>query len=420
VSKLTNKTADARAQRMAFVSDVVYPFHIGGKETRLYEISRRLAREGREVHIYTMNWWGGEKTIRLDGVWLHAISKLRPIYKGHRRSTKEALLFGLATLRLLTKPFDSLDVDSMPLFPLFSARLVCALRRKRMLASWHEVWGRAYWREYMGVLGILGHATESWAFRMPHEIISNSEHTTERLRKAVPGLRIRTVPLGVDFEGICLVPAAPTQSDVIFAGRLLINKNVDFLLRALALIREELPGIRCIIVGQGPERVSLEELARSLSLSANVTFLDFLPNHDDLFGLMKSSKVFVLPSEREGFGVGILEANACGLPAVTVRHPSNAAQHLIVHGENGFVTDLKAESLAAAILKCLDSPDSLHPEDTVKARFIDSDWSSVTRRIARIMDGTEEAGDPLATRNSADLAGEGRDAGAEPRFSSRA
>jgi glycosyltransferase involved in cell wall biosynthesis len=206
---------------------------------------------------------------------------------------------------------------------------------------------------------------------------------------------------------------------VIFAGRLLSNKNVDVLLRALAMIRAELPGIRCIVVGEGPERVSLEELARSLSLSANVTFLGFLPNHDDLFGLMKSSKVFVLPSEREGFGVGILEANACGLPAVTVRHPSNAAQHLIVHGENGFVTALEAESLAAAILKCLDPPDTMHPRDTVRARFIDSDWSSVACRIARIMDGKEDAGHLPAADDAMGPTGEVRDGAGQPRLPSR-
>ena len=50
-----------------------------------------------------------------------------------------------------------------------------------------------------------------------------------------------------------------------------------------------------------------------------------MENYDDLIGYMKSSKVFVLPSTREGFGMVVIEANACGIPVVTINHPMNAA-----------------------------------------------------------------------------------------------
>jgi len=65
---------------------------------------------------------------------------------------------------------------------------------------------------------------------------------------------------------------------------------------------------------------------------------------------MKSSKVFVLPSTREGFGIVALEANACGLPVVTVNHGRNAACDFINNGENGFICELSAEYIAEKIL----------------------------------------------------------------------
>ena len=103
---------------------------------------------GIEVHIYTMKWWDGEDILDLDGVRLHGICKQRPLYSGERRSIMQALMFGLATFKLIAARFDVLDVDHMPYFPLFAARIICALRRKRMMATWHEVWGNAYWKSY--------------------------------------------------------------------------------------------------------------------------------------------------------------------------------------------------------------------------------------------------------------------------------
>jgi glycosyltransferase involved in cell wall biosynthesis len=52
---------------------------------------------------------------------------------------------------------------------------------------------------------------------------------------------------------------------------------------------------------------------------------------------MKASKVFVFPSNREGFGLIALEANAAGLPVLTLDHPNNAATDLIRHGKNGYL-----------------------------------------------------------------------------------
>jgi glycosyltransferase involved in cell wall biosynthesis len=65
--------------------------------------------------------------------------------------------------------------------------------------------------------------------------------------------------------------------------------------------------------------------------------------------MMCASKVFVLPSEREGFGIVVTEANAAGIPVVTVDMPDNAAKYLIEQGENGLVCELSPEAIATAI-----------------------------------------------------------------------
>jgi len=364
--------------RIAFVSDAVWHFNKGGKEKRLFEITQRLSDFGRDVHIYTMQWWDGPKVIEIDGVTYHAISRLHPLYAGKRRSLTQALFFGIAVLKLLFEPFDILEVDHMPYFPLFSARIVCTLRRRKLFTTWHEVWGRDYWTEYLGNLGFIGTWTERLAIAMPDHIVSVSEHTRERL-KGMGSSRPGSVLLnGVDLELLGRsVPTGPS-SDVLFAGRLLANKNADILVRSIGLLHQRFPEIRCLIVGEGPERPALVALVDELGLKEHVTFVDFVT---DLYGLMKASKVFVLPSVREGFGLVAVEANACGLPVITTRHHHNAARNLIIEGENGFLIDANEVELAEKIEAVLGGGFEWDTRRVVIEQGLAVDWSSTARSL---------------------------------------
>ncbi|MEK7643588.1 MAG: glycosyltransferase [Patescibacteria group bacterium] len=127
--------------KIALVSDAVYPFSKGGKEKRLFGIATRLVKEGYDVTIYCMQWWRGSKTIEKDGIRYYAISPYYPLYVGSRRSIKQGILFALHCLKLLFRKFDVVDVDHIPHFVIFTMKLVCVLRRKKMIATWHEVWG---------------------------------------------------------------------------------------------------------------------------------------------------------------------------------------------------------------------------------------------------------------------------------------
>lgn len=380
---LKNLTWNPRPQkikRIAFVSDSIMPYHKGGKERRLYEISKRLVSDIYEVHIYTMKWWSGPKIIKYEGVYLHAISKLYPLYSGDRRSVSQAILFGLATFKLIFEKFDVLDVDHMPFFPLFSARIVAWLKGKKLYATWHEVWGRAYWIEYMkGLSGIIGYTVEKLSFLMPDVIISNSKHTTNSLRLAGFKKEIKTVSLGVDLESIYNAKASENKSDVIFVGRLLSHKNADILVGAIATVKKNIPGIVCKIVGTGPEKQKIEELIKKLKLQDNVQVLDNTVNDIELYGLMKASKILVLPSVREGFGIIVIEANAAGLPVITTSHDNNAAKDLIYEGVNGLLAEQNKESFAEKILQVINNRNTMTPRHGIK----EYDWGSVVYKLRR-------------------------------------
>jgi len=342
--------------KFAFVSDAVLPFHKGGKETRLYYFSRELARMGHDVHIYTMKWWDKGDTFKKDGVTYHALSKLYPLYVGDRRSIKEGLVFGLSCLKLIFYDFDILEVDHMPYFPLFSAKVVCLIKRKQLYATWHEVVGWKAWTEYMGEgLGTIAYIVEKLSVKLPDHIVAVSRLTKKQLRKVLKYRgELSLIQNGIDYSSIDPVIPSTNKSDILYTGRLIPHKNVDLLVHSIALLREEMPDIQCVIIGDGPEFANIQKIIAELGLEKNIVMTGRVESSDDIYALMKVSKVFALPSTREGFGITILEAYACGLRVVTVKHPNNAAQYLVKSG-SGIVCRPTSEDIAKAIKTLLEN-----------------------------------------------------------------
>jgi len=216
---------------------------------------------------------------------------------------------------------------------------------------------------------------------LPDTIISVSNHTTAQLRTTLgANCRIITAPNGLDITAIQNTPPSPVTSDIIFAGRLLSHKHIDTLLHAVAILKAKKPGIKAIIVGEGPEKENLKKLAHDLALDANVSFMDFFENHKNLYSLMHSSKVFALPSTREGFGLTAIEADACGLPVVTVDHPHNAAKDLVSINGNGFLSSLDEHDLAVTLEAALARKEIFNNHPSYAERY---DWSHIIPEITK-------------------------------------
>jgi Glycosyltransferase len=188
----------------------------------------------------------------------------------------------------------------------------------------------------------VGKLVERLAARMPDGVIAVSERTAADLvALGIRKERITVVPNGIPLEHIRSIPPSIEACDVIFVGRLIKDKHVDVLLRACA----GMPW-KVTIIGDGPERAGLEAMAADLKVPA--LFTGFLAE-DELIARMKAAKVFVLPSTREGFGITVVEAMACGVPVITVDAPRNYAKELVKDGVTGRVVTLDEKSIKMAI-----------------------------------------------------------------------
>jgi len=367
--------------RIAFISDAIYPYNTGGKEKRLYDIACLLSQEF-DVHIYTMKWWSGKKTKQENGLTLHGICPKIPLYKKGKRSIKEAIIFSLSCLQLFKERFDLIEVDHMPYLPFFVVWIITKIKRKKLLVTWLEVWDKEYWLKYSKLLGPVGFITEKLLAKLSPTIISISHHTTQKLEKTLNRTKnIYTITPTIDLKKINAATPSQHKYDVIYAGRLLAHKNVDMLIHSIAEIKKRLPSISCLIVGEGPERTSLEQLSERLGLQKNVSFTNFFPTHTQLYSQMKGCKVFVNPSTREGFGIITIEANACGLPAVLINDPSNAARDLIVEGVNGYLARKTVDEMKKNLFKALDKKWSKNKIQDIAKKY---DQESYTSKIMNL------------------------------------
>ncbi len=379
--------------RIGIVSDVFYPYLLGGAERRYWEIARRLARD-HEVHAFTMRWHGAPMEGEVDGVRIHRLNVPRGLYSGGRRSIWEALRFTAALFppSLRDWNFDVIDANQFPLLPLFPSKLMASKNRCPLVATWHEVWGE-YWYEYMGsrLSGAIGKGIERVSSRLPDKIIAVSEKTKEGLVEGLglPPGRISIVPNGVDLELISSIEVEKEENKIVYAGRLLPHKNVDALIRAMPEVLKEIPDAKLTIVGEGPMRERLTRLSRELKIAPNVQFLGDI-DYRDVLREMRSSSLLVLPSVREGFGTVLIEAMAARTPVLAVDAAGSAASE-VLKGGNGLLCGL--DGLEDGILRVL--RDGALRERLAEGGYRYSkgfNWDNIAQEVFRVYDAMIKGG----------------------------
>jgi len=181
----------------------------------------------------------------------------------------------------------------------------------------------------------------SWLVRWPRSIIANSYAAFDNLKAwGIAEARCHVVPNVIDLtefdaDGDGPDPVlGPRESPVVVTVGLLDRvKRLDRFLEMLALARERTPGLRGVIIGDGPERSTLERLAQERGLLPNG--VQFLGRRRDVPRLLRQADVFVLTSQHEGFPNVLLEAMAARLPVVTT--PAGDSARVVADGVVGYV-----------------------------------------------------------------------------------
>jgi glycosyltransferase involved in cell wall biosynthesis len=338
--------------------ELFYPYVKGGSEKRYWEIARRLARKD-EVHVFTMRPHGTTNEELAEGVHIHRIFKFEDLYtKSGRRRMWPAIGYSLALLKESFGKFDHFDVidcSSFPYIPSLSAKVLSSRWGSPLIVTFHEVWGK-YWNQYLrnSIGGRIGIFFEKTTAQIPDRIAAVSRWTAIALTKTynVPRSKIEVVPNGVDLRLFDSIDVERDPFKVLFVGRLISHKHLDWLIAAMSIVKKEFPNSSLHIVGDGPQRKELEDLVSKYSLLENTTFYGVLPSYRSVAEQMRSASVLVSPSTREGFNMVALEAIVAGTPVVIVDAPQNAALDFIKDNRTGLVVEMgNPQAIADAITR---------------------------------------------------------------------
>lgn len=364
--------------KIAYVSNVVYPFVTGGAEKRIHEVGTRLAAEGHEVTVYGRHFWDGPKVITHEGLTLRAVAPDAELYADDRRSIREAIDFAARLAVPLRRHLnqgehDLVDVSVFPFFPVPSTELARIGTGIPLMTTWHEVW-RDYWNDYLGSLAPFGKTVERFTARVPQHPIAVSGITADRLAEIGPNREsIEVVPNGIDIDQIqsAPLPDEKEQFEVLFAGRLIADKNVALLLEAFDTVAGD-HDVTLGIIGDGPERNRLEAQRDGLTHADCVEFLGFLDDYENVLGHMRAAQIFASPSSREGFGLTYAEAMAAGCTVIAADHPDSAADEVI--GDAGFLAPPTVVDVADTLERALHGE---RPSMDPQARANIFDWDRV-------------------------------------------
>jgi glycosyltransferase involved in cell wall biosynthesis len=153
------------------------------------------------------------------------------------------------------------------------------------------------------------------------------------IKIGIPNHLITVVHNGVDSQRFS--PGTKANSPhVVFVGRLRRYKSVDVIIRAMPTILQKIPELHLDIVGSGPMADELRNLAEMLCVASSVQFHGFV-NELDKVELLRRAHIAIQPSMKEGWGLTVIEANACGTPVIAANVPGLIDS--VVHDETGIL-----------------------------------------------------------------------------------
>jgi colanic acid/amylovoran biosynthesis glycosyltransferase len=229
-------------------------------------------------------------------------------------------------------------------------------------------------------------------FHSASALIANTEHLRRLLiLEGAPYDKVVKVPMGVNanlhkpMDWRERRKCAPT---VAFLGRLTPKKNPVALVEAFAIAKREVPEARLVIIGDGPERVRVEQRVHGLGLSKAVTLYGALPQKDAL-DIVNQSWIYAQHSvtpftgDQESFGLSLAEAATLELPVVSTRH--NGIPENVVDGSTGFLcNEYDYGAMAKHLVRLLKDPTLAQQMGEAGRRHVKENFD-MSNRVERIL-----------------------------------
>jgi glycosyltransferase involved in cell wall biosynthesis len=348
----------------------------GGAEKATYEIAMRWVRLGHHVQLISGGFPGGQMYDNMDGIRIIRLGGKYSVYP-------QSILHYFAKLR---GKYDVV-IDEINTIPFLTPLYV----REPHVAFIHQLAANVLHEELPSRQARVLSLLEPRILRLySNTPIFTSQSTKEDLlRLGIADRNLNVINYGVNHGIYQLGKTKSSYPHVLYLGRLKRFKGVHLLIEAMSQVVKEIPEARLTIVGNGdPEyRSELKQLSAKLNLTKNIVFHEFGLG-DSLaqkVQIMQEAWVLVFPSAREGFGLVVVEANACGTPTIATNVPG--LRETVRDNDTGILVARDVDALAKSIKRVLQ--DNEFREKLSKRAFewsMQFDWDKTAGKMLKVLE----------------------------------
>lgn len=289
--------------------DVKNP-EVGGAEIIAFEFARRLVRDGHSVTYFTSQFEGSKQEETIDGVKIVRRGSVYTVYFHAYRYYKT----------LTQKPDRVIEMINTICWQSW-----LYVPKEKRIAYLNQLAREVWFYEFPWIVAFIGNVFErlEYLFYTSTSFLCYSESTKQDLISyGIPEKNIQTFPMGLDHKRYIPGKKKTEYPLFIFVARLVKMKRADLCIQAMRYVIKKFPSAKLAIVGNGKEEKNLESLVKENSLEENVVFVNkdnfFIDGNkkDTKLRLMQEAWALLLPSVKEGWGMVVTEAAACGTPSI--------------------------------------------------------------------------------------------------------
>jgi glycosyltransferase involved in cell wall biosynthesis len=300
--------------------DITHP-EAGGGTLYIHKIARFFANNGYDVTLMCSNYPGGKKEDKIDDIEIIRLGD-------------EYTVYFLAVLRFLKKFQDRIDVlvDVINGPPWFSPLYTKVPKILVVFQTFKEVFFEELSKPLASVMCFVEKSIPYIYQGLPVVTLSPSVKK-ELVSMGFKGENIFVIPPGIELEKY--TPAEKSSFPlVLYVGRLKKYKGIDYLIMAMREVVKEIPKAKIFIVGKGNYAGELMKLSERVRLKGVIKFCGYV-SEEEKVALMQKAHVLVIPSIKEGWGIPVIEAAACGTPAIGTQ--TSGLVDTIIDGKTGFL-----------------------------------------------------------------------------------
>jgi 1,2-diacylglycerol 3-alpha-glucosyltransferase len=381
--------------RILMISDVYFP-RVNGVSTSIQTCARELIALGHQVTLIAPDY-GRDAEHETDCFPIYRIPSHRLPLDPEDRLLRPAAIRALVP-RLRGEEFDLLHIHTP--FVAHYAGLALARRLRLPVMETYHTYFEEYLDKYIpflpkALLRCVARRFSRTQCAAVDALAVPSRAMLEVLRGYGVTTRAEVIPTGIDLDQFSRGDGSgfrahhgipPQRPTLVHVGRLAFEKNQEFLLEVLSLVRAEVPDVLLVLAGEGPARPGLERLGRALGLANHLLFVGYLGRNGPLEDCYRAGDAFVFSSRTETQGLVLLEAMALGVPVISTA--VMGTREVLHDGRGALVAEEDKSDFAAKVVRLLRDP-ALKEALGRRARSHAQEWSApaLTARLQDLYQG---------------------------------